>query len=292
MDLIASTERMPRPGETVFATSLTRVAGGKGLNQAIAARRLGLAPVYMLGSIGNDPFGSELLEFMRAEDIETVGITSSPDPTGVALITVDSHAENTIVVATGANSRFAPSTLDPLSSHIANAGVALVQLEIPVETVHRFLTIASEFGVATILNTAPALPLPDTLLSLVDILCLNETELSEMTQTPIDSTDRETLVSAAGMLLARGPRSVIVTLGAAGALTITPDDGYLTPAPAVHALDPTGAGDCFLGALASRLNEGASLPDAITFANKAAALSVQRPGASSSIPHRPELESL
>ena len=116
MDLIASTERMPRPGETVFATSLTRVAGGKGLNQAIAARRLGLAPVYMLGSIGNDPFGSELLEFMRAEDIETVGITSSPDPTGVALITVDAHAENTIVVATGANSRFSPEHLDPLSS--------------------------------------------------------------------------------------------------------------------------------------------------------------------------------
>ena len=292
MDLIASTERMPRPGETVFATGLTRVAGGKGLNQAIAARRLGLAPVYMFGSVGNDPFGTELLEFMHEEDIETVGVTSSPDPTGVALITVDSNAENTIVVATGANSRFGPDTLESLAPYIASAGVALVQLEIPVETVHRFLTITSESGVTTILNTAPALPLPDTLLSLVDILCLNETELSGMTQTPIDSTDREALVSAARMLLARGPRTVIVTLGAAGALTITPGDAYLTPAPTVHALDPTGAGDCFLGALASRLNEGASLSDAITFANKAAALSVQRPGASSSIPHRPELEPL
>ena len=186
----------------------------------------------------------------------------------------------------------APDTLEPLAAHIANAGVALVQLEIPIETVHRFLTIASESGVTTILNTAPALPLPDSLLSLVDILCLNETELSEMTQTPIDSTDREALVSAARMLLARGPRTVIVTLGAAGALTITPGDAYLTPAPTVHALDPTGAGDCFLGALASRLNEGASLADAITFANQAAALSVQRPGASSSIPHRTELEPL
>ena len=108
MDLIASTERMPRPGETVFATGLTRVAGGKGLNQAIAARRLGLAPVYMFGSVGNDPFGTELLDFMHEEDIETVGITSSPNPTGVALITVDSNAENTIVVAAGANSRFFP----------------------------------------------------------------------------------------------------------------------------------------------------------------------------------------
>ena len=292
MDLIASTERMPRPGETVFATGLNRVPGGKGLNQAIAARRLGLAPVYMLGSVGNDPFGTELLDFMHEEDIETVGITSAPNSTGVALITVDSNAENTIVVAAGANSRFFPEHLDSLAPYIAGAGVALVQLEIPVETVHRFLTIASESSVTTILNTAPALPLPDSILSLVDILCLNETELSEMTQTPIDSTDRESLVSAAHMLLARGPRTVIVTLGAAGALTVTPDYAYLTSALIVHALDPTGAGDCFLGALASRLNEGASLPDAITFANSAATLSVQRLGASSSIPHRPELETL
>ena len=292
MDLIASTERMPRPGETVFATGLTWVPGGKGLNQAIAARRLGLAPVYMFGSVGNDPFGTELLDFIHEEDIETVGVTSSPNPTGVALITVDSHAENTIVVATGANSRFFPEHLDSLAPYIAGAGVALVQLEIPVETVHHFLTIASESSVTTILNTAPALPLPDSILSLVDILCLNETELSEMTQTPIDSTDREALISAARMLLARGPRTVIVTLGAAGALTVTTDDAYLTPAPIVHALDPTGAGDCFLGALASRLNEGASLPDAIAFANSAATLSVQRLGASSSIPHRPELETL
>ena len=290
MDLIASTERMPRPGETVFATGLTRVAGGKGLNQAIAARRLGLAPVYMLGSVGNDPFGNELLEFIQGENIETVGVTSSSNPTGVALITVDSHAENTIVVATGANSRFAPDALEPLAPHIANAGVALVQLEIPVDTVYRLLAIAREASVTTILNTGPALPLPDSLLSLVDILCLNETELSEMTQIPTDSADREAFVTVARMLLARGPRTVIVTLGSAGALTVTPDDAYLTPAPIVHALDPTGAGDCFLGALASRLNEGTSLPDAITFANKAAALSVQRPGASSSIPHRPELE--
>ena len=231
----------------------------------------------MLGSVGNDPFGRELLDFMRAEDIETVGVTLSPDPTGVALITVDAHAENTIVVATGANSRFAPNTLEPLAPYIASAGVALVQLEIPVETVHRFLTIASESGVTTILNTAPVLPIPDSLLSLVDILCLNETELSEMTQTPIDSTDRESLVSAARMLLSRGPRTVIVTLRCCRSPHSHPRRCLPDPRPIVHALDPTGAGDCFLGALASRLNEGASLSDAITFANKAASLSVQRP---------------
>lgn len=156
MDLIASTERMPRPGETVFATGLTRVAGGKGLNQAIAARRLGNSPVYMLGSVGKDPFGDELLDFMHTENVEAVGVSRTSEPTGIALITVDAHAENTIVVATGANSRFSPDTLEPLTSHIANAGVALAQLEIPVETVHRFLTIASNSGVTAILNTAPA----------------------------------------------------------------------------------------------------------------------------------------
>ena len=290
MDLIASTERMPRPGETVFATGLTRVAGGKGLNQAIAARRLGNAPVYMLGSVGKDPFGDELIDFMHTENVEAVGVSRTSEPTGVALITVDAHAENTIVVATGANSRFSPDTLEPLTSHIANAGVALVQLEIPVETVHRFLTIASESGVTTILNTAPARPLPNDLISLVDILCLNETELAEMTGVAEIPKGRESLISAARKLVARGAGCVIVTIGKAGALIITRDSGSLFPGIEVEAVDPTGAGDCFLGALAARLSEGASLSDAVPFANRAAALSVQRSGASSSIPHRPELD--
>ncbi len=292
MDLIASTERMPRPGETLFATALTRVPGGKGLNQAVAARRLGLAPVFMFGSVGQDPFGDSLLEFMHTEGIDSLGVARASAPTGVALITVDARAENTIVVAPGANSHLTPDSLDVLRAHVAQAGVALVQLEIPVETVHRFLEIASGSRATTVLNAAPARDLPDSLLALVDILCVNETELAEMTNAAQIPGDHDALASAARKLLARGAGCVIVTLGHAGAMTVTRASDALYPGIPVHAVDPTGAGDCFLGALASRLNEGASLSEAVPFANRAAALSVQRSGASSSIPHRQELEAL
>ena len=289
MDLIATAERMPRPGETVFATGISRVAGGKGLNQAVAARRLGGGAVYMLGSVGEDPFGEELLVFMREEGIGAEGVGRADVPTGVALITVDAQAENTIVVAVGANSRLSAEAMDSQSSLIAGAGVALVQLEAPVEAVHRFLSIAREAGVTTILNTAPALPLPDALLSLVDILCLNETELAEMTGLSETPEERVSLTAAARWLAARGAGCVIVTLGKAGALAVTADADDLYPGVEVEAVDPTGAGDCFLGGLAARLSEGATLSEAVAFANRAAAVSVQRPGASSSIPYRGEL---
>ena len=289
MDLIATADRMPRPGETVFASGLRRVAGGKGLNQAVGARRLGSGRVYMLGSVGQDPFGDELLEFMREEDIESEGVGRTEVPTGVALITVDAQAENTIVVAVGANSRLSAAGIEAVAPRISGAGVALVQLEVPVEAVHRFLSIARAAGVTTILNAAPARPLPDSLLSLVDILCLNETELAEMTGLGETPEDQESLAAAARGLAAMGAGCVIVTLGKAGALVVTVHMETLYPGVEVEAVDPTGAGDCFLGALAARLSEGASLSEAVPFANQAAALSVQRPGASSSIPYRGEL---
>ena len=289
MDLIATAERMPRPGETVFARDLTRAPGGKGLNQAVAARRLGAAPVYMLGSVGDDPFGEELLKFMGEEGIGVEGVGRARTPTGVALITVDAQAENTIVVAVGANSRLSGEDVNARSSLIAGAGVALAQLEAPVEAVYRFLSIARGAGVTTILNTAPALSLPDALISLVDILCLNETELAEMTGLAETPRDRDGVATAARMLLARGAGSVIVTLGKAGALAVAAEEDIMYPGVEVEAVDPTGAGDCFLGGLAAKLNEGASLSEAVAFANRAAAVSVQRPGASSSMPYRAEV---
>lgn len=289
MDLIATAERMPRPGETVFATGMSRTPGGKGLNQAIAARRLGSGPVHMLGSVGADPFGDELLEFMGEEGIGVEGVGRAEIPTGVALITVDAQAENTIVVAVGANSLLSGEDVDAKSGLIARAGVALAQLEAPIEAVDRFLSIAREAGVTTILNTAPAAPLPDGLLLLVDILCLNETELAEMAGLAETPKDRDGIAMAARMLLARGAGCVIATLGKAGALLVTADRDSLYPGFEVEAVDPTGAGDCFLGGLAAELNEGASLAEAVVFANRAASMSVQRPGASSSIPYREEV---
>lgn len=290
MDLIATAERMPRPGETVFATGITRVAGGKGLNQAVAARRLGSGAVYMFGSVGEDPFGEELLGFMGEEGIGTEGVGTADVSTGVALITVDAQAENTIVVAVGANSHLSPEALHFQVPLIAEAGVALAQLEVPVEAVHRFMSIARDAGVTTILNTAPALPIPDSLISLVDILCLNETELAVMSGLSEAPEEREAKVAAARKLVARGAGCVIVTLGKVGALLVHEKEESLYPGVEVEALDPTGAGDCFLGGLAARLSEGAELPEALSFANQAAALSVQRSGASSSIPRRGEVE--
>ena len=289
MDLIASTERMPRLGETVFATGIVRVAGGKGLNQAVAAKRLGSGPVYMLGSVGEDPFGEELLEFMQEEGIEAEGVGRADAPTGVALITVDAEAENTIVVAVGANSHLSAEALDDLAPLISGAGVALVQLEVPVEAVRKFLSVARGAGVTTILNTAPALHLPDSLIALIDILCLNETELAEMTGLAETPEGHKSVVAAARELVARGAGCVIVTLGKAGALVVTGDADTLYPGVEVEAVDPTGAGDCFLGGLAARLSEGASLSEAVAFANRAASVSVQRSGASSSIPYRGEV---
>lgn len=289
MDLIATAERMPRPGETVFATGIARVPGGKGLNQAIAAKRLGSGAVHMIGSVGEDPFGAELLEFMREEGIEAEAVSRADVPTGVALITVDAQAENTIVVAVGANSCLTPESLDSQAFLIADASVALAQLETPIGAVQRFLSMARDAGVATILNTAPARPLPDALISLVDILCLNETELAEMAGLAETTEERESLVAAAREMVARGAGCIIVTLGKAGALVVTADGDTLYPGVEADAVDPTGAGDCFLGGLAARLSEGTSLSEAVAFANRAASVSVQRSGASSSIPYREEL---
>ena len=290
MDLIATVARMPRPGETVFGTYLQQIPGGKGLNQAVAARRLGHEPVEMIGKVGDDDFGDSLLEFIRSQDIDLVGVSRCPGPTGTALITVDADAENTIVVVPGANSRLRPEDLDRQTYLIAEAGTALAQLEIPVETVQGFFSMAKEAGATTVLNTAPARVLPDKLLTLVDYLCLNETELAEMAVLEGVPEKQEEIVSGARSLLARGPGCVIVTLGARGAITVTCGAVLITGGLKVDAIDPTGAGDCFLGALAARLNGGVPLAEALAFANRAAGISVQRAGASSSIPYRWEVE--
>ncbi|MEE9248630.1 MAG: ribokinase [Dehalococcoidia bacterium] len=289
MDLVINVDRMPRPGETVLGGRLQYIPGGKGLNQAIAARRLGDGPVTLIGKVGEDAFGDTLLEFLHSQDLGLGGVTRAPAPTGIALITVDATAENAIVVVPGANFTLRPEDIDAMKGAVSKAGVVVAQLEIPVPAVRRLFSMAREEGATTILNAAPAAEVPLKLLTLVDYLCVNETELAAMARLGRAPQELDDIVAAARGLRSRGAGCVIVTLGARGSVTLADGQVIVIEGRKVAAIDPTGAGDCFVGGLAARLSAGTHLREALGFANYAAALSVERVGASSSIPHRSEV---
>ncbi|MCH8089209.1 MAG: ribokinase [Chloroflexi bacterium] len=291
MDLVINADRMPRPGETVLGDRLQYIPGGKGLNQAIAARRLGDGPVTLIGKVGEDAFGDTLLEFLHSQGLRPGGVTRTPTSTGIALITIDATAENAIVVVPGANFTLRPEDIDAMRGAVSKAGVVVAQLEIPMPTVQRFFQMAREERSMTILNAAPAAKVPPTLLALVDYLCVNETELTAMARLDRAPQALDDIVTAARGLKGRGAGCVIVTLGARGSVTLADDQVIVIEGRKVAAIDPTGAGDCFVGGLAARLSTGAHLRGALDFANYAAALSVERVGASTSIPHRSEVPS-
>ena len=264
VDLAADVDLLPRPGETVASTGpLRRSAGGKGLNQAIAAARQGVA-TRLAGAVGDDDDGRMLLALLRAEGLETEAIvTSRSSSTGTALITVDARGDNTIVVVAGANGTLAP----PASAQLAvgPGDVVLAQLEVPITTVTAVLTRAHGAGGTTILNASPALALPDELAAAVDLLVVNEHELA-----------------TTGL----GRRTTIVTLGALGARLHRDPTAPPTPVPpfAVESVDTTGAGDAFAGTLAASLSLGHGLDDALRRASAAGALTATRPGAAAALP--------
>ena len=291
MDLVINADRMPRPGETVLGNRLQYIPGGKGLNQAIAARRLGDGPVTLIGKVGEDAFGDTLLEFLHSQGLGPGGVTRAPTPTGIALITIDATAENAIVVVPGANFTLRPEDIDAMRGAVSKAGVVVAQLEIPMATVQHLFRMAREEGAMTILNAAPAAEVLPTLLALVDYLCVNETELAAMARLDRAPQEMDDIVTAARGLKGRGAGCVIVTLGARGSVTLADDQVIVIEGRKVAAIDPTGAGDCFVGGLAARLSAGGHLRGALDFANYAAALSVERVGASTSIPHRSEVPS-
>lgn len=281
-DLTVMTARLPAPGETVLGSRHYSGGGGKGANQAVAAARLG-AGVAMVGRVGDDDHGSALRAALAAEgiDVETIGFDEVA-PTGVAVITVDEHAENTIVVSPGANDRLSPEHLDP--ELVAGAAVVLVQLEIPLETV----TAAAKLARGTlILNPAPARPLPRELLEHVDLMVPNRSELGILTGAPEPATVEE----AAGLARRLGHGgTMVVTLGAAGAVIVDGDGIVHIPAPEVDPVDPTGAGDAFCGALGQALSQGWDSIDALRRAVAAGALATTRPGAQTAMPTSEELE--
>ena len=290
MDLIVRSPWLPQAGETIIGSEFQTLPGGKGSNQAVAAARLG-GQVAMVGRVGNDGFGATLLETLREAGVNhDYVLMDEQHPSGVALITVDDEGGNTIVVASGANMALTPEDVEQAEDIISAARVLLLQLEIPLPAVQRAAEIASANGVTVILNPAPARPIPDEIMQPVDILAPNESETMLLTGAPV--TDDAEIISAAAALREVGPETVILTLGARGALLSTAEYSSRLPSFSVNVVDTTAAGDAFLGGLAVALAEGCPLPDAVRWGNAAGALATTRPGAQPSLPHRHEVEAL
>jgi ribokinase len=288
-DMIMTLDRIPLPGETILGTEFVTAPGGKGANQAVAAARAG-GEVKFVARVGRDMFGEQAIaRFVEAGiNVEYI-VRDDTVPSGVALIFLAKDGENSIAVAGGSNRRLSPVDVRKATRAIAGAHIVLMQLETPLETVQAAAEVAAQADVRVILNPAPARPLPDRLLKLVSILTPNETE-SELL-TGIAVTDRNSAARAAEKLRARGVETVILTLGARGVFVATASTSELVPGFRVKAVDTTGAGDVFNGALAVALGEGRPLLEAARFANAAAALSVTQLGAQPSAPRRKGIES-
>jgi len=283
MDLVAYVATAPRLGETVTGREFRTVPGGKGANQAIAAARAG-APVRFLGAVGDDAFGPRLAATLRDAGCDTSRLRTVPGASGIAHIVVDNAGGNSIIVIPGANGTVTDLSAEDVDAIAASAAL-LLQLELPMPGVLAGARAAHDAGVPVILTPAPAVPLTDDLLGAVDLLVPNEHEAAALTG--FDDPSR-----AAAALLDAVPE-VVVTLGDAGSVYHTRTGPPLRiPAFPADAVDTTAAGDTFVGALAARRAEGAPMPEALRFAAAAAALSVQRPGASSSMPTRAEIDAL
>jgi ribokinase len=268
--------RAPRPGETLTADRTARRAGGKGANQAVAAARAG-ARVRMIGRIGADPAGARMLEDLRAEGVDTHAVAALPGvPTGTAYITVTPDAENTIVLERGANARLSAGDIAAEGDAFAGAAVMLAQLEVPVETVTAAVRAARQAGARPVVTLAPAQAVPDELLAGLDPLLVNEHEAAFLLGGGV-SGDTE---ACARRLLDLGPRSVVITLGAAGVVVADASVAVRVAAETVdEVVDTTGAGDAFAGALAAALATGASLADAVSVGMTAGGRAVARAGA-------------
>jgi ribokinase len=262
--------------------------GGKGANQAVMAAKLG-AQVTMVNKVGHDVFGEGTITNYREQGIDTTYVTFDElDFSGVAPIFVDDNAQNFIVIVPGANLGLLPADVHRAEKVILDADILICQLEIPIETSLEAFRIAKSGNVRTILNPAPAAPIPDELLQLSDICAPNETETELLTDQPVGTLAEAE--AAAHKLLSRGTRTVILTLGERGALLVDKDTVENISAVKVNAVDPTGAGDAFIGSLAVYLGEGLSIRDAIRRANAVAALSVTRIGTQVSFPQRAEVD--
>lgn len=286
-DLIAKAKSLPKPGETVLGGAFCTAQGGKGANQAVAAARLG-ADVTFMCKLGHDDFGEAARDGFVKEGIDTrYVLTSDTLPSGVALISIDEHAENCIIVASGSNAELSCADVDRIVDFGAY-DVVLVQLETPMATVEHIGQLAAEKGVKFILNPAPAAPLSADLLKTVTVLTPNETEAGSISG--VEVVDDETAIKAAAAIVAMGVDKVIMTLGSRGSLVYDGKSANFVPAFKVNAVDTTAAGDVFNAGLAVGLSEGKSLIDSVKLATASSAISVTRLGAQPSAPRRSEVE--
>jgi ribokinase len=288
MDLVTYTGRMPVTGETIMGKSFRQIPGGKGANQADAIAKLG-AKVKMIGCVGCDDMGNTLLEALQNDGVDVAMVKRVEGiSTGIASITVDASGNNCIIVVPGANYKLSIGDLEASYEVIQNSEVVVAQLEVPIEAVKFAIKTAKQMGKLTILNPAPAIELEDEFLSNVDILVPNDTELELLSGIQVNKVGD--LESAAQVLINKGVRELIVTLGSKGCIHINKSGSKAYPAYKVSAIDTTAAGDSFIGAVAVAISEGKSLEEAISFATAVGALTVTKEGAESSLPLREEVE--
>ncbi len=287
-DMVICTGHLPLPGETVIGGTFFMNPGGKGANQAVTVARLG-GRVSFICKTGSDIFGHQANQLFNEEGIDTSYVFSdTKNPSGVALITVDTDAENCIVVAPGANAHLTPNDLKRSAEAVEAADIILLQLEIPMQTVEAAARMAYRLGKKVVLNPAPASKLSAGLLETLYAITPNETEAEAISGIRI--TDERTAEEAARKIASMGVCNVIITLGAKGALVFDGEHCEVVPAYKIQAVDTTAAGDVFNGALVVALSEGRTLPEAVRFACKASAISVTRVGAQNSVPYRTEVD--
>ena len=281
MDLVTICERAPRGGETLLGKKFMQIPGGKGANQAVAMGKM-KSPVSMLGKIGREGMGDILLDSMKKDGIDISNIEYCDETTGIAKIIVEENGQNRIIVVPGANYEVDSSYIDRHLDAIKNCDILVTQLEIPIETVKYSLKKAKEFGKITILNPAPATKLDEEITLNSDYITPNETELELLSGMSI--TDEKSVINAADVLLKKGVKGLIVTLGSKGCMYISKVERKAFPAYRVKAIDTTAAGDSFIGGFVNGLASGLNFEESIDRGTKVAAISVTRIGAQTSIP--------
>lgn len=286
-DMVVRSETLPRPGESVLGGDFMMAGGGKGANQAIAVARMGHKVIFS-AAVGRDMFGDSAIAGYQRFGVDTSYIVRKDTPSGIALIMVDSAAQNSISVALGANNCLTAEDVMPALEHISEGDIVLLQLEIPMSTVDACVAVAAQKGAKVVLNPAPAAVVCEQTLSKLYLITPNQTEAQ--TLTGIEVVDEASATAAAKALAAKGVERVVITMGSQGSFLYQDGKGVIIPAHKVAAVDTTAAGDVYNGALCAAIAEGMTLEDALCFATKAAAISVTRPGAQPSVPSREEVD--